>query len=293
MVWIYVYDLSYVVLFIFTSCVQSLTEKSKSKATRPVENTPAVKSSQLSGSLQSVNRSSSGKLDTQKHSSQGKLLVLKPSKDGSMTTAKPEGSNGNAIISTAVAVSAAHGISQLKKPHDVREASQQPGIPALRFKDSLDQDKRSSIQAQNRSEFFNTLRKKSTSKSESAVQTNSDMMTVSHGTEEENGGGDPLTVEFVPEIHSDGDREGLTVRMNESPEPDSSEKEADNMQVLDSEEEEAAFMRSLGWEENAEGSELTEEEINAFYQVIYVKINFSSNFGFLHSTAGLWDPILI
>eukprot|EP00252_Welwitschia_mirabilis_P005053 TRINITY_DN1546_c0_g1_i1.p1 TRINITY_DN1546_c0_g1~~TRINITY_DN1546_c0_g1_i1.p1 ORF type:complete len:639 (-),score=154.47 TRINITY_DN1546_c0_g1_i1:366-2282(-) len=34
-----------------------------------------------------------------------------------------------------------------------------------------------------------------------------------------------------------------------------------------SEEEEAAFLRSLGWEENAaDGEELTEEEINAFYQ---------------------------
>jgi hypothetical protein len=38
---------------------------------------------------------------------------------------------------------------------------------------------------------------------------------------------------------------------------------------MDSEEEEAAFMRSLGWEENGEGDELTEEEINSFYQVSY------------------------
>ena len=39
--------------------------------------------------------------------------------------------------------------------------------------------------------------------------------------------------------------------------------------IMDSEEEEAAFMRSLGWEENAEDGELTEEEINSFYQVRY------------------------
>ncbi len=37
-----------------------------------------------------------------------------------------------------------------------------------------------------------------------------------------------------------------------------------------SEEEEAAFLRSLGWEENAEGGEeaLTEEEISAFFQEV-------------------------
>ena len=40
---------------------------------------------------------------------------------------------------------------------------------------------------------------------------------------------------------------------------------------MDSEEEEAAFMRSLGWEENAEDGELTEEEINSFYQVRFVQ----------------------
>ena len=117
--------------------LQSLSDKSKLKATRNVDNAATVvKSNQLSGSLQSVHRTSSTKLDMQKHSSQGKLLVLKPSKDVSVMTAKPEGNNGNAIMSTSVTVSAAHSISQLKKPNDVRETSQQPGLSAVRVKDS-------------------------------------------------------------------------------------------------------------------------------------------------------------
>ncbi|KAK8483131.1 hypothetical protein V6N12_018138, partial [Hibiscus sabdariffa] len=40
-----------------------------------------------------------------------------------------------------------------------------------------------------------------------------------------------------------------------------------------SNEEEAAFLRSLGWEENSgEDEGLTEEEINTFYQRYYMKL---------------------
>lgn len=172
-------------------------------------------------------------------------------------------------------------------------------VAGLRSRDVtyIGEDKRPSVQqAQNRSEFFKALRKKAagngsvtSNKSDTAVSLKSDVINLreaeiaeetvaSVGSAEENNVGQ--NVESLPsKTHNNGGVQhnspgnGLMVDEARSLVKESSalnRQEGNSVGVLlpgVSEEEETAFMRSLGWEENAEGSELTEEEINAFYQM--------------------------
>eukprot|EP00250_Pteridium_aquilinum_P000916 c11098_g1_i1 orf=975-3176(+) len=288
----------------------SLNDKGKSKVVRSVDGAVStMKSNQLSGSLQlnPGNRSSnSSRSDIVKHG-QGKLLVLKASKDGGIlatTALKSEGSNPTqasthgSMSATPTTLSAA-GLSipstgvigQHRKSHDRRVS--QPGaggtdtLAGVRIKD-LVEDKRPSLQAQNRSDFFNTLRKKAAGNGSSFNSLKPDSLQIKSGVEashEEAGTSNHLSNKkvntsdasppagCVPQIHSNGDTEYSQIKGSISEEMvylennTSAIKCTEESLCVDSEEEEAAFMRSLGWEENAEGSELTEEEINAFYQM--------------------------
>ncbi|MCO5606549.1 hypothetical protein L7F22_060737 [Adiantum nelumboides] len=260
---------------------QSLSDKGKSKINRIVD----------------VGRSSSiSKPDPVKHV-QGKLLVLKANKDGVLATAalKSEGS--------IIAQSSPHGLlgmgtspiigiggnGQHIKSHGRRGSHLNGNIVSsggVRSKDLME-DKRLA-QAQNRSDFFNTLRRKAAGHGNTNTVTNSDSQKLDgvRVSSEAAVLEETATAVHVPgmklsgggadcnfHVHSNGvtdsqrknliTEEVLCIDCNSSV----MEECAEEVVCVDSEEEEAAFMRSLGWEENGEDSELTEEEINAFYQM--------------------------
>lgn len=76
---------------------------------------------------------------------------------------------------------------------------------------------------------------------------------------------EPVVVQPSGESKLDSSCDGDTSVVTET--PASNGKINSNSDVmLYSEEEEAAFLRSLGWEETAEEEGLTEEEINSFYR---------------------------
>lgn len=296
-----------------------LNDKTKSKAVRAVDGTVSTaKLNQLPGTLQlnpSNRTSNTSRPDTVKHS-QGKLLVLKASKDGgilSTTALKPEGSNPTqlsahgSIGGTATTLSASFlsipghtgVIGQNKRSLVDRRVVSQPGtggfdaLAGVRTKDSVE-DKRPSLQAQNRSDFFNTLRRKAAGNGSTSNILKSDSLQVdsvvmasreavipekagisNHASESEISTFSEISpsADCISQIHSNGGTEhsqrkgsilGEAVCIENNT---SNSKCTEERLSVDSEEEEAAFMRSLGWEENAEGSELTEEEINSFYQM--------------------------
>lgn len=304
---------------------KTLADKAKPKQLRTIDGivTNSLKGNQPSGTLQlnSSHRSlTPARPDTPK-GSQGKLLVLKSNKDGSTAVSislKTDSSNSPQVTShgtpsamsiAGISVSATGVIGQ-RKPSFDRRGSLLPGVStpdALAGSRARDlahsgEDKRPSLQAQNRSDFFNALRKKAagngtvsfnSNKSESLLEPKIDVVrlgeagtpeetatSVGHDSEaEENGAGqNSEPTQFLSEIHSNGDVKcspGHGLILDESGNLGTESLAVDSLDKTnvnaclpgDSEEEEAAFMRSLGWEENAECSELTEEEINAFYQM--------------------------
>ncbi|KAI3805119.1 hypothetical protein L1987_27190 [Smallanthus sonchifolius] len=114
-------------------------------------------------------------------------------------------------------------------------------------------EKRPSSQAKSRNDFFNLMRKKSM-----ANNSSSPVSPDTHSTESAN--------DTPCERGTQG--YGGVRRFGE------------NKVVLYSEEEEARFLRSLGWEETTEEEGLTEEEINSFYRDVskYVNLKTASSF---------------
>ena len=246
------------------------------------------KGSQQPGSLQSnlSHKPTTARVEPPKQS-QGKLLVLKSGKDGVVVPTLSRSDSGPPLIpqgSTASSTSA----PSLATPNN--------GIVGLR-KTILDvkgsitaaDDRRPSLQARNRSDFFNSIRKKSSNavasnlsnEVKSEITNESIDVSINKGENCTNNGSE-LKLNGICE-DSNLPSMSLTIYANgvskhspavlDSPLQKSLSTEIQEETKVSfmpgaSEEEEAAFMRSLGWEENAEGSELTEEEINAFYHEV-------------------------
>lgn len=266
----------------------SLVDKTKSKSSRVGEGLNPSLKLQLSSSQKSVTSSKPDNLKL----SQGKLLVLKSSKDGGVVMTTTPKSDGNVVSQVATqgpsAVSAGSStLAQRKQPVDRRVT----GVADVsRAKDAslLPDEKRTALNAQNRSDFFNTLRKKAAgngaSLNASTVQTKNDSLMpretalasevgpVDNDVEVKENGihhHSSFKVQCNGEVNissEDGSTKDVLVKDNPVVLP--KEESRHSLSPGDLEEEEAAFMRSLGWVENEEGSELTEEEINAFYQTL-------------------------
>ncbi|KAM0063950.1 hypothetical protein Hdeb2414_s0003g00096881 [Helianthus debilis subsp. tardiflorus] len=202
----------------------------------------------------STPRSATVKPDVSKASTVGKLLILKPSRErnGITPTAKdslsPTG-GGSKLPNSPLAVPSAVGTTApLKKPVNGPVANL---------------EKRPSLQAQSRNNFFNLMRKKSmTSSNSSSVA--SDTSSSSQPVASEGGPGSTVvqqSSESTVDVSCNGDTCGAVItslvngKIRKGPDV-----------ILYSEEEEARFLRSLGWEETAEEEGLTEEEISSFYQ---------------------------
>ncbi|KAI3770296.1 hypothetical protein L6452_01423 [Arctium lappa] len=208
------------------------------------------------------------KSDVSKTSTVGKLLVLKPSRErnGISPTAKESLSptGGSKLPNSPLAVPSAIGSAPL------RNMGNNPAVAVVERKPSVATlEKRPSSQAQSRNNFFNLMRKKSMiSNSSVAPDTGSSVSSNEKPGEpvappaHQGGPESGTTVETKVDLTCKGDACVATVRSTNNGKnlsgPDA---------ILYSEEEEARFLRSLGWDETAEEEEgLTEEEISSFYR---------------------------
>ncbi|KAL8237512.1 hypothetical protein R6Q59_018593 [Mikania micrantha] len=193
-----------------------------------------------------------------------KLLILKPSRErNSMPPAAKDGVSptcgGIKLPNGSLAIPSAVVSTSLKN------SGNGPTVANL--------EKKPSLQAQSRSNFFNLMRKKAmTSSNSSSVAPD----TSSSGEPSENHGGPSKnhgesvapegvlgsTVIQTSEAKVDLTCHGDTCAISFIDGKNHSGPDA----ILYSEEEEARFLRSLGWEETADEEEgLTEEEISSFY----------------------------
>jgi hypothetical protein len=247
----------------------------------------ASKGCPQAGSTQSHKTLFTTRVEPPKHS-QGKLLVLKSGRDGAIVAAssKVDLSNGSQLAPQGSTDSSTSS-SSIATSSNVVVSSRKGSVPSVPAPD----ERRPSLQARNRSVFFNSIRKKSNngvtsnisneSKSEITdetvgVPTDKEEKLPGDGSEWKlNGTSADLGLPLVASssIHANGVSKRSFSLVPDNPLQKSfSDEIQEEMKAVSipgaSEEEEAAFMRSLGWEENAEGSELTEEEINAFYNEV-------------------------
>ncbi|WJX57672.1 hypothetical protein P8452_43203 [Trifolium repens] len=261
------------------------SEKSKPKtASRNAEINVAAKSvtqqpSALHIASQSV-RSANAKVDVPKTS--GKFTDLKSvvwengtspsSKDVSNPSnyANSKLANQNVVASAAVP-------TLVKNPNNLKSPTERkPASLDLKLGSTLDK-KQSISQMKSRNDFFNLLKNK-TATNASTVLADSGQM-VSSPTLENSGevnkesavpSASPQSVGNGAELTRNGNAHSHEELCKISDE----KKDSISRATVYPDEEEAAFLRSLGWEENSDEDEgLTEEEINAFYQEVCKKLD--------------------
>ncbi|PIA31141.1 hypothetical protein AQUCO_05200027v1 [Aquilegia coerulea] len=221
--------------------------------------------------------------------SAGKLLVLKPRENGISHTTKDSSSptsSGRTVINP-LAVTPSVGQAPMKNQNNPKLVPSERKATVLPANNTPTMEKKPiNPQAQSRNDFFNLMRKKTLTNNSSAVsdpghvasptileksgELTHDANAVStqggdvHTSDHSSLNADPAVV------GSNGDAYENSHRI-----PKNGEKHSSSPASLCPDEEEAAFLRSLGWEEDAREDELTEEEINAFYQE-YMKLKPSS-----------------
>jgi hypothetical protein len=214
----------------------------------------AAKSSQQQSSLHPANQSSVGvhvKSDATKTS--GKLFVLKPVWENGVSPSPKDAASPNTSSRTANSQLAAPSVPSppLRSPNNPKISSVDRKPTSLNLNSGFGGEKR----AQSRNDFFNDLKKKTAMNTSSvAYSTSVVLSTTSENSCEVNREAvsaptSPHAIQNGAELTSNGGSLEEVQRF--------------------SEEEEAKFLRSLGWEENSgEDEGLTEEEINAFIQEV-------------------------
>ncbi|KAI4367112.1 hypothetical protein MLD38_022883 [Melastoma candidum] len=248
-------------------------DKSKTRMVQPLAKTPQ--------SLSSSQPVRVGPLRSDvKSANPSKLQILKPSKDlngvsvaGKESLGSP---NGVSIPVSALSMASLAAASPAVNPGNHQSLAGLERNPAVV---STIVDKKPSLQAQSRNEFFNHLKKKSSSGNS---PTCSDGHSLSTSLLEK---ADALSITTIaPDVkHDPSSDKPASDRVNENgvmvsitsgdDDEDYPGRVSDPTMVNGDEpfcppnEEEAAFMRSLGWEEcSGEGGGLTEEEINSFLE---------------------------
>lgn len=217
--------------------------------------------------------------DVSKASNVGKLQVLKSvreknaaapiTKDNSLS---PTGASK--VVSPSLAPPSVSGPKATRGLVNNPVHERKPAFTVL--------EKRPTSQAQSRNEFFNSVRKKSMENSSSTADSptpNSSSATSPSSSDKaemevrcanasqarDTSLGFSLGVDNLSDIRGDTVENGDAFDIEKHV---SNGKKHPSLDLSISEEEEAAFLRSMGWEENAEGDEggLTEEEINAFFK---------------------------
>ncbi|XP_028775040.1 mediator of RNA polymerase II transcription subunit 1 [Neltuma alba] len=248
--------------------------KPKTAVRTPELNVAGKSGSQQPSSLNISNlsfRGGNSKSDAPKTS--GKFTDLKSvvwenglsptSKDASSPTNFSNIKSGNNLSAASAATSTPlRNPNNLKSSTDRKPASVDPKLGST-------MDKKPSLsQVQSRNDFFNLIKKKtlmnsSTGNTDSApIHSSPTMEKSAELAGEVSPPACPQPLGNVAEVTINGDAPEGTHRF-----PDTEEKDFVQSDTVYPDEEEAAFLRSLGWEENSgEDEGLTEEEINAFYQ---------------------------
>lgn len=221
-------------------------------------------------------RSVNAKVDVPKTS--GKFTDLKSvvwengasptSKDVSNPTnyANSKSANQHSVASAA-APTPVRNPSNLNSPRERKPASLD-----LKLGSTLDK-KQSISQVKSRNDFFNLLKNKTATNSSTVFPDSSQM--VSSPTLEKSGEVNRESVMASASPQSVGNAAKPTSNGNAHTHEElcriSDDDEKNSTATVYPDEEEAAFLRSLGWEENSDEDEgLTEEEINAFYQEVVI-----------------------
>ncbi|GMI77166.1 hypothetical protein like AT1G36990 [Hibiscus trionum] len=253
--------------------VLNSVDKSKGKpAIRTTEINIAVKSGQQQPSL--IHHGSlsphGGHVKCDMPKTSGKLLVLKLGWENGVTSptqdVSPTSENSRVTISP-------HAVGPTRNSNSSKLSAGGRKAAALNSVAGFTVEKRPLAQTQSRSDFFNLLKKKTSEKtsaghSDSHPHISSSTSEKSEVTEE--------VVSAALTAHANENGTAATGNSDACQEAqrfvDDGEKDMGPVSMIYSDEEEAAFLRSLGWEENSgEDEGLTEEEINSFYQE-YMKL---------------------
>ncbi|XP_051132711.1 uncharacterized protein LOC127252539 [Andrographis paniculata] len=199
----------------------------------------------------------------------GKLHVLKPVWEKNVATPvvikdNPSQASGGKLVNSLLAAPSISGSAATRGPLTNPGHERRPML-----------ERRPTSQAQSRNDFFNSVRKKSMTESSSAGSVSSVVVSSSSSDI-------PSEPEFLcapsseranhfAEMNGDLNCNGdsACVKQRNS----SNQTNLPLSDLVFSEEEEAAFLRSLGWEENTDEGGLTEEEINTFFQDFTKYIN--------------------
>ncbi|KAL4304261.1 hypothetical protein GQ457_10G023430 [Hibiscus cannabinus] len=226
-------------------------------------------------------RGGTSRSDSIQVSKESRLCILKPSREPNgvslvITKDNLSPTNGNSqVVNSPLSItpSAAASAPFRSSSNSPRSATAERNQAQLR----LTMEKRATAQAQSRNDFFNLLKKKSTMNSASSVLDPGPAVSqpVSEkpdelGTEDSSSSIALKDAGVIsPEISSAGlptdNRSEISLNGDAYTEPQHCSRNGEWHSSPD--EEEAAFLRSLGWEENAGDDDgLTEEEINAFLE---------------------------
>ncbi|KAL1831808.1 hypothetical protein DCAR_0101820 [Daucus carota subsp. sativus] len=250
--------------------VLNSSEKSKTKAAQQQHQT---------SSTHHFNHSPRGtpmKSDMSKTSSLGKLQVLKPARERNdisyQTKDTLSPTNASKVPNNPLTAASSVGV-----PPSLRSPIKNPIVASGVVPTVL--EKKPSAQLRSRNDFFNLVRKKSLTNHSSPVVDS--VSTVSQSIleqpSEHKAGAPPPGEDSLLANQSDTVQYKMNGLISNRDACDGTPKSPDNGEngetrsssdvILCSEEEEAAFLRSLGWDENAgEDEGLTEEEIREFYR---------------------------
>ncbi|KAM1180425.1 hypothetical protein ACFX13_019845 [Malus domestica] len=248
--------------------VLSSSDKSKPKAAaRPGETNAPVKVGQQQPSQlhnQSL-RGGSVKSDAPKTS---KFLVLKPVWENGVSSSPKDvtspTSNASRAANSPLAVAPPVASAPLRSPNHQKLSSVERKVAALDLKSGSTLEKRPSLsQVQSRNDFFKCLKNKTLMNSTITLPDSAPI--ISSPTMEKSG-------EITRELFSDPasphtiENGALVTGNDDSSEDVQKFSDTGPSAAVYPDEEEARFLRSLGWEENSgDDGGLTEEEINAFY----------------------------
>ncbi|KAL0432177.1 UNVERIFIED_CONTAM: hypothetical protein Slati_2552000 [Sesamum latifolium] len=233
-----------------------------SKGVNPQSHSPHLSNQSHIGQVRSDSPSSSHK---------GKFLVLKPGRENGVKDAAISTGDANCRVLNAQLPMAPSKTASMSLSNSMVPALGNK-VAALSLSSRSTVDKRSSQSlAQSRSEFFKLMRRKTT---HNATTSHSDSSSaVSSPSAQTSGEINKEGHTPIRPCHLENGTQ-MICNGNEHDIPENSHKSSDIREnnsfvngAICPDEEEAAFLRSLGWEENGgEDEGLTEEEINAFYQ---------------------------
>ncbi|XP_020586750.1 uncharacterized protein LOC110028995 isoform X2 [Phalaenopsis equestris] len=239
----------------------NLSEKSKTKGSKMAEYNTVKVGQHLSSQLFNHAVRSNIKSDAPKTSQPGNFHVLNREKNGLSLTDKDNlhPRNGSRVVASPGGGIPPAAILDLSgQPYSKLNVNGKTGAPSS----SSFGEKKLPYQAQNRNDFFNSLRKKSSSSQENTKQDPGCKVFASPSLEKLN------EVVAVGAI-SDKEKDLSTLQHSVD---NGSFKAVEEPERLAPDEEEAAFLRSLGWEENAGEEALTPEEIESFLSEYEKKI---------------------